>query len=149
VDTTRVSTGQLVAGASGLALFLFLFLDWYGGGGEALSAWKTFSVLDVALAVIGLSVAALTVLALTGGEAPVAGGRAAFVLGGVALVLTFFFAIELTHGKLASDVSLKVGGYLSLLASIGIAIGGWMAEQEPAPRPAPTAPPPPTSPPPA
>jgi hypothetical protein len=148
VDTTRVSTGQLVSGASGLGLFLFLFLKWYGGGGESLSAWKTFSVLDIALAAIGLFVAAVTVLAMTGGEAPVAGGRAVLLAGVIATFLTFFFALELTHGKLASDVNLKVGGYLSFLASIGIAVGGYMAEQEPAPRPRPTAPPPSAPPPP-
>ena len=80
-------------------------------------------------------------------------GRAVTAAGAVATVLVFFFALELTHGQLASSVSLKVGGYLSLLASLGIAVGGWMAEQEPAPRPRPTAPPPsappPSEPPPA
>jgi hypothetical protein len=127
-----------------------LFLNWYGGGGDTLSAWKTFSVLDIALAAIGLFVAAMTALAMTGGEAPVAGGRAAMVLGVIATALTFFFALELTHGKLASGVSLEVGGYLSVLASVGIALGGFMAEQEPAPQPRPPAPPPGgTAPPPA
>jgi hypothetical protein len=151
VDTSRVSTGQLVAGASGLGLFLFLFLDWYGGDGQALSAWETFSVLDVALAAIGLFAAALALIPMVGGgDAPVGDGRAALLTGIVAVALTAFFALELTHGELASEVSLKVGGYLSLLASIGIAAGGFMSQQ-PAPvsraRPAPPPPGGPTPPP--
>jgi hypothetical protein len=149
MDTSRVSTGQLVAGVSGLGLFLFLFLDWYGGGGQTLNAWKFFSVLDVALAAIGLFAVALALVPMLGGDVPVADGRAALVAGVIAFVLTFFFAIELTHGKLASEVSLEVGGYLSLIASIGIAVGGFMTQQ-PAPvsrtRPAP--PPPGGTPPP-
>jgi hypothetical protein len=151
VDTSRVSTGQLVAGASGLGLFLFLFLNWYGGGGQKLSAWETFSVLDVALAAIGLFAAAVAVIPIMGrADVPVANGRALLLAGVIALVLTFFFALELTHGELASDVSLQVGGYLSLLACIGIAAGGFMSGQ-PAPvsraRPAPPAPGGPTPPP--
>jgi hypothetical protein len=150
LDTSRVSTGQLVAGVSGVGLFLFLFLDWYGALGQTRSAWETFSVLDVALAAIGLFAAALAVIPMMGGgDVPVASGRATLLAGIVALILTFFFAIELTHGEFGS-LSFKVGGYLSVLASVGIAAGGFMTQQ-PAPvsraRPAPPPPGEPTPPP--
>ena len=32
MDSSRLRTGEIVAGIGGLALFVFLFFDWFGGG---------------------------------------------------------------------------------------------------------------------
>ena len=33
MDSSRLRTGEIVAGVGGLALFVFLFFDWFGAGG--------------------------------------------------------------------------------------------------------------------
>ena len=34
LDSSRLRTGEIVAGIGGVALFVFLFFDWFGGGAE-------------------------------------------------------------------------------------------------------------------
>ena len=55
--TRRFEVGPLLVALGGLILLVSLFLDWYG----TLTAWESFEVVEVLLAV--LAVAALTVAA--------------------------------------------------------------------------------------
>ena len=41
MDFSRVKQGELIAGAGGLALFIFLFLDWFGAGDAGVSGWDS------------------------------------------------------------------------------------------------------------
>ena len=34
MDSSRLRTGEIVAGIGGVALFVFLFFNWFGGGAE-------------------------------------------------------------------------------------------------------------------
>lgn len=34
MELSRLRTGEIVAGIGGVALFVFLFFDWFGGGAE-------------------------------------------------------------------------------------------------------------------
>ena len=146
MDTSRVSQGELVAGASGLLLFLFLFLNWFGGFGNDLNAWETFDIVDIVLALIGLGAAALAVLPMAGQnvDLPVARPRLLVVLGIVATSITLNWVFE--------GPSVKFGVFLATLAAIGIIVGGYLAEAGPATRPGGgmgerAAAPPPTAPP--
>ncbi|MEX2193882.1 MAG: hypothetical protein WD844_01230 [Thermoleophilaceae bacterium] len=132
MNTSRVSTGELIAGAGGLALFLFLFLDWFG----PLSGWQLFDFMDIVLAVIGLGTAALVAARAAGTDvnAPTAIGLAGFAA--FWIVLTFLIEGE----------ERKIGLWLSLLASIAIVYGATTVVKG---KPAAAAPgPPPPSPPP-
>jgi hypothetical protein len=169
VDTSKVGVGETIAGFSALALFIFMFLPWYGidavGGfgvgdlGGDLSAWEAFSFIDILLflavvAVIGL---VLAIAADATPELPVPAGQIIAIAGGIALILVLFrliFAPGLDTSGFEIDVDLgrKFGIFLGLIATAGITYGGWRAMSEPVaasdgatgiapPTPAPTAPP--------
>jgi TRAP-type uncharacterized transport system fused permease subunit len=116
VDTSRLSQGDLIAGAGGIGLFIFLFLNWIL---EA-SAWEVFDIVDILLAAIGLGVVALVAARAMGNDIRVPGGAGAVALAGFAatmIVLTFVLEGE----------ERGIGLWLSLLAALAITYGGWQA----------------------
>ena len=62
MDTSRLSQGELIAGISGLALFVVLFLPWYGvdvnvagfSASENASAWEAFDMTDILLFLVAV-----------------------------------------------------------------------------------------------
>lgn len=139
MDASRVSVGELIAGASGLLLFVFLFLDWISPEGiDGANAWQLFDFMDILLAVIGLGVALLVVARAAGVQVGPPGGVGAIVgLAGFAafwIVLTFVIEGD----------ERGAGLWLALLAAIGITFGGLTAARG---RPAARAGTPPTPPP--
>jgi hypothetical protein len=140
VDTSRVSQGEVVAGIGAVALFIFLFLPWYGvgstgfGGGGSLSAWEAFSFIDVLLFLVAAVVVGL-VLARAAGATPELPQPPAVIIlcaGGIAVVLILFrllVAPDLDAGFLDPEVDLEreIGVFLGLISAAGIAYGGWRA----------------------
>jgi hypothetical protein len=121
VDTSRVSTGELIAGASGLALFLFLFVDWFG----PFNAWEIFDVMDILLAIVGLGTAAVVGARLAGTQVTLPGGRA------IAIAVAGFAAEMMVLTFLLEGEERKIGLWLGLIAAIGITYGGLRATREP------------------
>ncbi|MEA2484117.1 MAG: hypothetical protein QOC55_2064 [Thermoleophilaceae bacterium] len=118
-DRNRLSQGELIAGVSGLALFLFLFLHWFYGA----SAWSTFDVIDFVLAAIALLAVAVAVAKAVGSD--LLGQRAGLVLtflGTVATSMILTFVLE-GNGR-------KIGLWLAFLAAIGLMYGGWRVLSE-------------------
>ena len=117
MDTNRLTTGDMIAGAGGVGLFIFLFLDWIGD----FSAWEGFDLTDIVLALIAVIVIALVAMRATGNDVNVPGGRATVIaalgLAATSMVLTWVFEGE----------ERKIGLWLSLLAAIAILYGGWQA----------------------
>lgn len=123
MDTSRMSQGQMIAGASGVLLFIFLFLPWFGAGDESESGWFQ-TTFDIYL----LITAAVAVLAAVtaGGQMKLFGSTmdaAAALLGAVALIclltlLTFDFP---------DGIDRKIGLFLAVIAAAGIAYGGSQA----------------------
>jgi hypothetical protein len=176
VDTKKVSSGEMIAGISALALFIFMFLPWYGidavGGVEVggfgidtdVNAWQAFSFIDLLLFIVSIVVVGLVLAkaAEASPDLPAPPATAIATLGGVAVVLILFRLIFAPDGTgdvdIDVDVGRKIGIFLGLIAAGGITYGGWRAMQEvgpvEAPRastppPAPSTPPEPASPPPA
>lgn len=116
MDASKVGPGDLVAGASGLALFVFLFIDWLG----PLNAWQLLDFMDIVLAVIGLGVAAIVAARAAGRAVNLPGGPAASALAG-------FSAFWITITILIEGDERKIGMWLALLAAIGITYGGLTA----------------------
>lgn len=118
-DPGRISPGETIAGASGLLLFVFLFLHWFAGG----SAWQFFDIVDVLLAVIGL-----LALAIAGAKAmgsPLFGDNVGLMLaflGTVASSITLTFVLEGDQRRL--------GLWLSFAAALGLLYGGWKRMHE-------------------
>jgi hypothetical protein len=160
VDSSKLGVGEIVAGISGLALFVFMFLPWYGvdsvggfevGGFDA-SAWKAFSFVDVLLFLVAVVVTGLVILQMADStpDLPAPTAQIIMIAGAVALVLIAFrllFMPDLDSSAIDIEVDLgrKIGVFLALIAAGGIAYGGWRATQEGA-TPSPTADPLPTPP---
>jgi hypothetical protein len=125
------SLGDAIAAASALLLFIFLFLPWFGGAGQSINAWETFSVVDLVLAAIAIAIVVLAVLSFTGSvpNMPFERLRLMRALGIVALFLVVSFSIELSSGFVGgTGASLKIGAILGILASLGIVAGVYLAE---------------------
>lgn len=146
MDTSKVSPGEMIAGISALALFIFLFLPWYGvdsvGGfgvgdlGGNLSAWEAFDFIDILLFLAAVVVVGL-VLARAADAMPQLPQPPALIIavaGAIALVLILFrLLVAPDFGTDAVDVDLgrKLGIFLALLSAAGITYGGWRAMNEP------------------
>lgn len=146
MDTSKVSPGEAIAGISALALFIFLFLPWYGidsvGGfgvgdlGGSLSAWEAFSFIDILLFLAAVVVVGL-VLAHAADATPELPQPPALIIavaGVLALVLILFRLLvtpDLDTSSVDVDLGRKIGIFLALVSAAGIAYGGWRAMNEP------------------
>ncbi len=163
----NVGTGAKIAGASGLALLIIMFLSWWGAPGDlgdladltgvevdtTANAWELADVLDLLWALAAISGIALAGIAMTSSEVnmPVAMSAITAGLGGLATLTILYRIIDPPF-----DADLKYGVFLGLIAAAGIAYGGWTAMQEegtsfssPAAGAGGDAPPPPPPPPPS
>jgi hypothetical protein len=132
METGRLSQGQMIAGISGVVLFISLFFKWIGvevagiaGGSQ--NGWESQSSLDIYLFIVALIAIAPAILSMTGGgDFPLATAYNALLLGAIAVILMFFtMFIGFPDG-----LSRKFGMWLALIASIGVAVGGYLAAQE-------------------
>jgi hypothetical protein len=141
LDSSRLRTGELVAGIGGIALFVFLFFDWFGGGAEVtgsvvngtatlshpgISGWDALTDLPGFLIILsGVSGMALAYLAAAGQRVnvPVRRGAVTAQLGALAVLLILW-------RMFAGSPTLKIGVFLGLGAAIAIAVGALMALRE-------------------
>lgn len=147
MDSSKLGVGETIAGISGLALFVFMFLPWYGvdsvggfsvGGGDA-NAWEAFSFIDILLFLVCVLVVGLVIVALAEStpELPAPPSQVITIAGIVAFALILFRLI-VTPGVDTGDVDIdvdlgrEIGVFLGLIAAAGIAYGGWRAGNEPA-----------------
>jgi hypothetical protein len=119
------SPGQTLAGAGGILLFGFLFLPWFGVGGVNLSGWEGQSSTDVYLLITAL----VAIGAALSGRGEIMPGLsmsgAAAVLGGAGTIVLLWLVIF----DFPDGADRKIGLYLSLVAVIVIAFGGYSACQ--------------------
>jgi hypothetical protein len=151
MDPTRASRGELIAGVSGLLLFVFMFLPWYGGeatvslpGGGDISAsvsdnaWEAFSFIDLIFfvaAVIAVAMAIARAVGAMPADLPAPAGLIAAIAGTVAVILILYRLIdtpgvEVSGPSVDFDISPKIGIFLSLIAAAGITFGGYTAMNE-------------------
>jgi hypothetical protein len=141
VDASRLSFGEQVAGASGLALLIFLFFPWYvedaGLGPENMSAWSAFGFIDLLLfliATLAIAMAVARAARLIPTNLPAPPGTIVAAAGALAALLVLYRLLELPSPAIAdADIGRKVGVYLGLIASLGIAFGGVTAMNESSP----------------
>ena len=139
MDSSRLRTGEIVAGSGGVALFVFLFFDWFSGGAEltgsagnlelstaGISGWNALSDLPGFLIILSaVSGIALAILAATGQRIniPVRRGMITALLGTLAILLILWRMV-------AGTPTLKLGIFLGLAAATAIAVGALMALAE-------------------
>ena len=147
MDLRRLRHGEWLAGTAGVVLFVSLFLDWYDG----VSAWETFTVSDIVLAISALMGVGLAVATATQRTPAVPQALSALTVpvAVVAAVLAVIHTISIPGGANSRDYGL----WLGLAGAIGVLVGAWrsmgdqsfpaVARQEvevtplPAPKPSP------------
>jgi hypothetical protein len=123
MDLRRLRTGEWIVAASGAVLLVALFVPWYSAPAE--TAWESFTVLDVILALIAAAALALPVVTATQRVPAVPVALAALLaLGGlVATVLVLIRVLDLPGGAGGREWGL----WLGLASSLGILTGGMVA----------------------
>ena len=155
MDTSNLGRGAMIAGISGVLLFIFMFLGWYGApdvvdeaveqaqqAAEALgvdapgveeadttvNAWESFDFTDLILFLAVIVSVGLAAMTLFGASAslPVAGSALTCGIGALALLLVLYRTID----PPAEGLEREIGLWLGLLATAGIAVGGYLGMQE-------------------
>jgi hypothetical protein len=151
VTAGRLRTGELLAGAGAVVLFVSLFLEWFSPGDAG--GWDSLGWLVLALATLAVALAAWLVAATVAGR-PVTQVVAADVLtslfGAIALLALVLRTLVFQPG-VDELVSVEYGAWIGLAGAALLAIGAWWALADertdapesayvaPAPRPAPPA----------
>lgn len=145
MDLDRMSTGEKIADASAVLLFIFMFFEWFSidvSGGEGLfsisggaNAWESFDLIDIILLVAVVAAVAVAVVRLTDAlfEPSISLNAIVAVLGGVAVLLILYRIIDPPNFGAdvpGVDISPSIGAFLGLIAAAGIAYGGYRAMQE-------------------
>ncbi|CAN5206930.1 hypothetical protein BH24ACT23_BH24ACT23_03170 [soil metagenome] len=139
MDVNNLRTGEKIAGASGIALLLIMFIfDWFSveGGGLSIgiNAWEAFGFIDIVLFLAAAAGIGLAVISASQSQVnlPVAMSALAAGLGGLATVLILFRILSPPDGGAGDliDVGRSIGVFLGLIAAAGVTYGGWTAMQE-------------------
>jgi hypothetical protein len=156
MDISRLRRGELIAGASGLALFIIMFLNWFGGdeetglseeeagdlleqqpdlleeaaGGAAsasFNAWEIFDFIDIILLVTIIVAVGLAVATAFARTVSLPVAASA-VTAGLGILATILVIYRLIDPPFGLDR--EFGAFLGLIAAAGVAIGGWLSMQE-------------------
>jgi hypothetical protein len=142
MNVSRLSRGEQIAGASGIALLLIMFIfDWFSYGTGPISvggnAWDTMELIRFILLLAAFSGIAVAVMSASEStyQPPVAASSVAAGLGILSVVLVLFRIISPPDFGASGfgvdlDVGRSIGVFLGLIASAGVAYGGWAAMQE-------------------
>jgi hypothetical protein len=133
MSLSRLRSGEWLAGISGAALVVSLFVPWYGVDGclasadcENRTAFDAFSGLDVLLLIAGgLGIAVLVATAFQGVPAiPLAFEALITPVVAVAAVLAIRRLVDPPFGY---EVDLRAGAWLGTVAAVCLAWGVWRA----------------------
>jgi hypothetical protein len=144
MDVDRLGTGEKIAGASAILLFIFMFFDWFTvdiSGGQGLfsvsvggSAWDALDVIPIILMVAIIAAIAVAVIRLTDAvfEPPVSMNAIVAILGGISVLLILYRIVNPPDaGDVAGvDINPALGIFLGLIAAAGITYGGYRAMKE-------------------
>jgi hypothetical protein len=141
-DLSRLRLGERIAAIAAIVLFIDMFLGWYGpheGGGGSLSAWESFSFIDVILLVAILAALGLAFLTATQRAVaiPVTAAVIATALAFLAMLLVAFrvlidqpgFSVA-GFGVPDAAVDNTIWAYVGLLACIAMVYGGYLSMRD-------------------
>jgi hypothetical protein len=125
MDLRRLRIGEWILAASGGALLVSLFLPWYDA---ALTAWESFAVIDIVLALI--AAAAVAVLLITATQSvpavPIMLESLVTLAGIAATVIVIVRVLNLPDGAGGREWAI----WLGLAGALGIAVGGLVAMRD-------------------
>lgn len=146
----------MIAGVCGVLLFIFMFFSWYSAPDQiddaiqqaqqaaealgvdapavesadtSLNAWQSFDFTDLICLLAVLVAVGLAAMTLAGSSAslPVAGSALTCGVGALAFLFVLYRTIDPPG---SGDVDRDIGLWLGLLATAGIAVGGYLGMQE-------------------
>ncbi len=127
MNTARIRPADAMTGAWGLALFVFLFLDWYTRPQGGVSAWGAFGVLDLLLALVALALV-LTGPVVDAVAGPLGIGSAATTVWDIAkwpvllLVVVGMFTVLFFAAP-----NVRVGGIKNVIPGVVVGLVVWIA----------------------
>jgi hypothetical protein len=150
MDPASVGRGTVIAGVSGVLLFVFMFFSWFGvdvssavpagipedianqaieesGIDTTANAWQAFDFIDLVLLLAVIASVGFAVIDLSGASVslPVAGSAITAGIGAIAFLLVLYRLINPPD-----DLGREIGVWLGLLATAGITYGGYEGMQE-------------------
>lgn len=144
----KLSPGEKIAGGSAIALFIFMFFNWFGAevsgvngfsgsvSGEAGNAWDTLDFIPIVLLITVIAALVMVGLRLadSAAEPPVPMSAIVTVLGVISVLLILFRIVDpptfASFGGVSVDATLSVGIFLGLIAAAGVAYGGYSTMRE-------------------
>jgi hypothetical protein len=138
VDLNKLSTSDKVIAGSAIALLIFSFLPWFGFDGESAgNGWDFFlwGIIPVLLGLVMLAQVAITAfspetklpdLPITWGQVHLGAG----ILAAVLVVLKLLIGHSESAFGFTVDFDRQYGLFLSALAAVGLAVGGFLKFQE-------------------
>ena len=144
----KLSPGEKIAGGSAIALFIFMFFNWFGAevsgvsgfsgsvSGSAGNAWDTLDFIPIILLITIIAALVMVGLRLADStyEPPVPMSTIVTVLGAISVLLVLFRIIVpptfASFGGVSVDATLSIGIFLGLIAAGGIAYGGYSTMRE-------------------
>jgi hypothetical protein len=153
LDTSRLRFGDLIAGGSALALFIFMLFPWYKASVKAFgasqsesdNAWAALGIGKLLLLLLLLAVIGAVVVRALGAEAqsPVPLSTVIMGAGALATLYILWRIVDLpgdwgnaqdfeSIGGAGVDVSVgrTFGIYLAFLAAVGMVAGGFLSARE-------------------
>lgn len=139
MDLSKLSTSDRVVAGSGLLLFIASFLPWFGIDGFSGSGngWDVGFLWGGIPALLGLAAAGVVLATKLGDmklpDLPVTWGQAilgAGVLSALLVVLKLLMGYEVCGFGSCIDLDRKWGLFVAAIASIGLAVGGYLKFQE-------------------
>jgi hypothetical protein len=130
----------MIAAVSAVALLLIMFIfSWFGIGGDlgalaadagvdtGANAWQSFGFIDIVLFITILAAIGIAVMKANSQSPnlPVAGSALVAGLGILSVLLVLYRIIDPPY-----DADREIGVFLGLIATAGIAYGGWEAMRE-------------------
>jgi hypothetical protein len=143
LDTSRLTPGELGGMAAGVVLVISLFLPWFGtdagnpnsvlddgkiSGGASATAFETFTTLQWLLIAAATAPFILSWIIARGHSLTWAPGEVTMIVGIIAFVLILCNGIILGRPGDSVDISLKIGYFVGMLASLGMAFCGYLRQ---------------------
>jgi hypothetical protein len=148
MEVDRLSTGEKIAAASAILLFVFMFFNWFGVevsgvsefsgtvSGEGGNAWEALDFIPIVLIVTIIAALAMAALRLADSvfEPIVPMSTLVTVLGAVSFLLILYRIVDppsfADFGGVSVEATRSIGIFLGLIAAGGIAYGGYTAMRE-------------------
>jgi len=126
MDLRRLRVGEWIVGACGVLLLIALFLPWYGD--PSASAWESFTVLDVILALLALAAISVPIVTATQRvpAVPLALESLTALFGVLVAILVLIRVLNLPGEADGREIGL----WLGLIATLGIVAGGLIAMRD-------------------